>query len=512
MKVEGRTFISRTAIATLAVGVSLMTVGAVSPAGAAGAQRFIAYDFAQRVRQTLHDRAVARGLEPRTAQPRRPRSDKAAATATVTQVQQISHDSLPPFPNAEPDTQVEPDIAVSPIDPSVVVAVFQQSRFQLGASEDPGYAASRDGGITWVHGDLPHLTLAVGGLFERASDPAVTIGPYNQVYAQTLVVTFQGCHSGISFQRSHDGGRTFKDPVFPQNDLSCNVFNDKNWITVDNAHASPHLGRIYMTWDRTEAAGSDFIEPIVLRYSDDKGATWSKLINVSGSIRGIGVLPLVQPNGDLTLIYIDIDTGNLVAQTSHDGGVSFTPPNAFAADLATEPPDMRTGSGLQSAAVDPVTGRMYVVWQDTRFHSDGLNDIVISSSSDGQNWSSPARVNPDLPDSGLDHFTPGVGAYGGRVDVTYQTRNNANGPSRYVRERYIVSFNGGATFGGEVVLGPPADLKYAARVFHADVKFLGDYNAVASSPVAAYPVWCRSFAPPTPAKFHQTAWSSTIQF
>jgi hypothetical protein len=50
---------------------------------------------------------------------------------------------------------------------------------------------------------------------------------------------------------------------------------------------------------------------------------------------------------------------------------------------------MRTG-GLPAAAIDPVTGQMYVVWQDTRSNPSGLNDIVLSESSDGgTKWSAP---------------------------------------------------------------------------------------------------------------------------
>ena len=41
---------------------------------------------------------------------------------------------------------------------------------------------------------------------------------------------------------------------------------------------------------------------------------------------GIGVIPLVHSNGDLTLVYESFDNGdNMVSQTSHNGGVTFDP-------------------------------------------------------------------------------------------------------------------------------------------------------------------------------------------
>jgi hypothetical protein len=172
---------------------------------------------------------------------------------------------------------------------------------------------------------------------------------------------------------------------------------------------------------------------------------------------------------------------------------------------------MRTG-GLPAAAIDPVTQRMYAVWQDTRFRSDGHNDIVISASVDGgATWSDPSRVNgPDPQTEVLDHFTPDVAAYGGVVHVTYRTRDLAGQhPSPFVDERYIVSTDGGATFGGELILGPPSDLKYAAQVTRSRA-FLGDYMAVVANGSVAHAAWCVSRYEKN-ARYHQTLWSATIE-
>jgi hypothetical protein len=289
---------------------------------------------------------------------------------------------------------------------------------------------------------------------------------------------------------------TWNDPVLVQDDLSCSAFNDKNWIAVDTFPGSPHLGRIYVAWYRSG--------PIVLRYSDDRGATWSRLKTVASS--GDGAIPVVQPNGDLTVVYV---SSSVVSKTSHDGGNTYGGAVTINSYQGHDPSGMRSG-GLPTAAVDPTTGILYAGWQDGRFRTDGLNDTVLSRSTNGgASWGPLVRVNADPTDSKLDHFTPDVAAYGGFVHVTYRTRDNHGGPSNLVDERYIVSSNDGQSFTGELTLGPPADLNYAAE---AGGKFLGDYMGVAAWGTFVHAVWCVSSAPTgVGAVFHQTTWSGTVK-
>ena len=150
---------------------------------------------------------------------------------------QISADPFAGLAGAEADTEVEPDVAVDPSDPDVVVAVFQQGRFdQSGGCVAPGFATSRDGGLTWIAGSLPGLTVAASGPFDRASDPAVAIGADGAVYAQTLPFDVQDCRSAIAVERSDDHGLTFNAPVLEQDDSSCSVFNGVT-ASVATAHA-----------------------------------------------------------------------------------------------------------------------------------------------------------------------------------------------------------------------------------------------------------------------------------
>jgi len=422
-------------------------------------------------------------------------------------VRQISADPFAGTAGSEADTQVEPDIAIDPNDASIVVAVVQQGRFDSnGASVDPGFATSQDGGRSWTAGNLPGLTVAVGGAFERASDPAVAIGPDGSVYAEALLVDVTDCRSAVSVLRSDDHGLTFGAPVLVEDDSACALFNDKSWIAVDTFAGSPHFGRIYAAWDRIDStAGS---APTLLRFSDDRGATWSGLVTVSDPAAGtVGALPVVQPNGDVTVVY-DLygpPTGE-VSQTSHDGGAHFDAPVTIGTIQSSGVPDMRTGAGLPAAAVDPITGALYTVWTDGRFRSDGRDDIVLSTSTDGGTSWGPLRVvNPFRLGDEVSHFTPAVAAHGGAALVSYRTRRS---DSRRVDMRYVASSDGGSTFSRERRLGRNTDLDRAATA--GGRPFLGDYMGLAASATAAHAVWCVASGPGLAGTHHQTTWSATL--
>ncbi|HEX9236057.1 MAG TPA: sialidase family protein, partial [Actinomycetota bacterium] len=407
-----------------------------------------------------HTRAVFRNLHPAAAVPYRGPPPLPAPKGILKAVKQVAEDGTVPRDGSEPDTTVEPSIAVDPNDPLDVVAVFQQDRFGNGGSVDPGYATSLDGGRTWTSGNFQGVTIFAGGPYDRASDPWVAFGPQGQVYAALLGIGDTLCPTGIDVLRSDDGGITWNDPVEVQRDDDCEVLNDKDSIAVDTYPSSPHFGRVYVSWDRI-ANG----QPVHVRYSDDQGQTWSPDEAISGLTAGTGADVQVQPSGDVTVIYDDVSDGSMVSQTSSDGGETFGPIRNIGRDLGSEPPDQRSGAGFPTAAVDPVTGVLYAAWQDTRFRSDGVNDILVWSSTDsGSTWSGPVKANPDPDGSGLDHMTPGMAAANGRVHVEYFRRRKLGDQySIYVQPAYVSSSDGGTTWSDETLLGRPANLTWAAQ-------------------------------------------------
>ena len=63
---------------------------------------------------------------------------------------------------------------------------------------------------------------------------------------------------------------------------------------------------------------------------------------------------------------------------------------------------------MPSVEVDN-TGKVYVVWADCRFRAGcPSNDIVMSTSTDGQTWTSPVRIPIEPIANGYEHFHAGL--------------------------------------------------------------------------------------------------------
>jgi BNR repeat protein len=419
-------------------------------------------------------------------------------------VQEIARDRVVGPSGSEPDTVVEPYVSVDPRHPNVAVAVFQEGRFPDGGAAAIGFAASRDGGGTWTHGLLPGLTKAFGGEYMRASDPSVAFDADGAAYASTIVIRGPDREEGIAVNRSDDGGRNWNQPVLIQRDPG-RAGDDFPRVAVDTAPASSHRGRVYVTYARRDR--------VVLRWSDDRGATWSALGFVSPGRASVPNVA-VGPDGALTVVYGTQrrrEPPRLVSRTSRDGGPTFGPQ----ADIGVMRPRASRGlraTGVQELAVDPFDGTLFVVWVDVAKRHDGLNDVVLSRSTDvGATWSSPAKVNPDGSGSGLNHLLPTVAAPAARVRVVYMTREQSAGkPSATLQLNLVTSSNGGATFGEEGTIGPPSDLRFAAQVRPGHTRFVGDYIGVAASSESLLVVWSRSFPPAGVGGYHTTAWAAVI--
>jgi len=142
----------RAALAAVAALVAVMVVGPATVAGA-GNGSGSARDRWWQVYWQRHAEQVQRGLHPAPAlsAPTAPGAPAApTAWTTVKGAKQISQDTSTPRDGSEPDTQVEPYIAMDPNNANHIVAVMQQGRFPDGGSVGPGYATSQDGGKTWV--------------------------------------------------------------------------------------------------------------------------------------------------------------------------------------------------------------------------------------------------------------------------------------------------------------------------------------------------------------------------
>jgi hypothetical protein len=300
---------------------------------------------------------------------------------------------------------------------TTAVATFQVGRYVDGGADGIGWAVSHDSGRTWRSGILPGVTVASKppGQAPRASDPAVAYDAAHSAWLDgTLVLGDNFTALGIS--RSPDGA-TWSPPVLAANFVSNQLAYDKEWVGCDNTSTSPYAGSCYLV-HTDEVAGR-----IAVEVSHDGGATWGAPVNVT-SIFGVdaeGALPVIQPNGALTVV-LDAGDSGIYSVRSVDGGATFGAPVGVSA-IAEAPRAFLRAPPLPAAAVD-ASGRIYVVWADCVFRTGCAgNTIVLSTSTDGATWSPPTRV----PGAGFDSFVPGIAAdpaKTGRIAIDTYVRNS----------------------------------------------------------------------------------------
>jgi hypothetical protein len=374
------------------------------------------------------------------------------------------------------------------------VAAFQVGRLYDGGSRATGWATSV-GGEPWRHGLLPALTKdqTPPGPFDRVSDAVVTYDARHHTWLiSSLAVTDRHgrvAQGTVVVSLSGDGV-TWTPPytVAAAPPAAPGGFYDKDWITCDNSATSPYYGHCYAQWDRS--ARHDVLQ---MSTSLDGGKTWSPAVAPAGTPLGLGGQPVTQPDGTVVVPALG-ERGAIIAYSSHDGGktwgaavtVSFQRDHPVAGHLRTEP--------LPSAAVDGA-GTVYVAWQDCRFEFRcAANDIVLSRSTDGVDWSNPVRVPIDPMGSGVDHFIPGLG-----VDKTTSGAHAHLALAYYdypitlclpmtcqLEAGFISSTNGGATWSAPRQLAGPMPLGALAKTSLGAM--VGDYIATAFFGSAAIPV------------------------
>jgi hypothetical protein len=422
----------------------------------------------------------------------------AAARTTVVAVR-VSADTLM-TPDAQHATEVEPDSFAFG---STVVTAFQVGRFFDGGAGAIGFATSRDAGATWRSGLLPSLTTSTTppGTASRATDPAVA---YDSVHGRWLVesLTLSTGSSAIVVNGSADGVNwdppiaAVSLPRTPEGETNL----DKSWIACDNGAASPFRGHCYVAY--TDFAGPNVA--IGVQSSADGGRTWSPPAFVGVTSDVPGVQPVVRPNGELVLVFLD-QPSSLYAVGSVDGGASFGTRELISRTRAHRRavrPDLLRVFPLPSAEVDR-TGTVYVAWPDCRFRRGcRANDIVLSHSKAGGGWTAPRRVPVRGAGANADHVLPGLGVdpttSGARTRLAlifYSLRNAGCAPDRCRLDvRMMTSSSAGARWRAPVRLNTRAmHLDWLAQT--GSGYMVGDYVSTSFAGRRAVAVFSLAGAP-----------------
>jgi len=385
--------------------------------------------------------------------------------------------------DAQHATEVEPDTFAWG---STIVSAFQVGRIYGGGGSDIGFSTSLDGGKTWTSGYLPGLTVNYqAGSFSAASDAAVA---YDAAHGVWLICTLPiGNEDLVAVSRSTDGIH-WSSPIL----VTSTIDSDKNWIVCDNTSTSKFYGHCYVEFD--SPADGDLV---FMSTSTNGGTTWGTAQNTTDDLFGIGGQPLVQPNGNVVVPIVNLETGGMSAFSSSNGGSSWgNTVNISDVEEHGEAGGIRS-AGLPVARTDGA-GNIYVIWSDCRFRANcAANDLVLSTSSNGTTWTSPARL-PVVPvSSAIDLFIPGLGinpsTSGATAHLTVTTYAYSNTNCSFATCQLYVGFttsqNGGKTWTAGKVLAGPMSLSWLPNTFSGYM--VADYLSVSyanSEPFGVFPV------------------------
>jgi len=328
-------------------------------------------------------------------------------------------------------------------------------------SADVGFSTSTDGGKTWTYGYLPGLTKNYkAGTYGAAADPSVA---YDAKHGQWLISTLPlfglngnaGTIGDVAVSRSTDGIH-WGNPIT----IDKTHLDDKNWTVCDNTTTSPYYGNCYTEWDQAYGTGD-----VLMSVSSDGGLTWGPGLPSSDHAGGLGGQPLVQPNGT---VIVPFSAGNVYSFSSTNGGQSWDKSVLVGTvDSHGDAGGIRNPN-LPSAEID-ATGNVYVVWSDCRFRkSCAENDVVMSTSADGNKWTAPVRIPIDAITSTVDHFIPGIGidhnTAGASANITviyyYYPVSNCTTANCQLDVGFVNSTDGGSTWTAGVKLAGPMQLAW----------------------------------------------------
>ncbi|HLK61253.1 MAG TPA: exo-alpha-sialidase, partial [Chthonomonadaceae bacterium] len=267
-----------------------------------------------------------------------------------------------------------------------------------------GYSLSTDGGNTFTdEGTLPQDTNGDLG------DPALAADTVaGTIYFITIAFGEEFGVPGIQSFRSFDGGATFHSPVNAAPGFSSSDFLDKPWVAVDDASGTGQ-GTVYVTF--TDFGSST---KICVTRSTDGGATWGPSGGVSlasGTVQGSYVV--VGPDHSVYVFWLDGNSASqqILVRKSTDGGNTFGS-SVTVATLKTTGVNGDLGLGgfrsnaFPHAAVNPVTGNVYVTYNDTPGGTDRADIFFTQSTDGGATWSAPVRVNDDTTTN--DQWQPAI--------------------------------------------------------------------------------------------------------
>ena len=433
---------------------------------------------------------------------------------------QMNDDSYPPLP------QNETSVAYNVWDSSIAVAAANDY-----VSGGVVIMRTSDGGKTWAS---TRLTPQFDGNrdFCSGGDPSVAYSRRDSAFYLTQLCFFRAAaFSEVHLFVSLDNGATWtpgrqRALVASNYDYSTgtvddSLFNDKEYLTVDNYPQDAHYGRIYVTYTKFHIQPDGFSDycPIQLAYTDTVPAFDPSLTvfqhtsvvadNPGGNGKGPSAdqfsVPVVEKGGALDISYVTEECNSSIDhafkfQKSTDGGATFLPnpvklthhatfkDNPDPADLL--PPKHFRVPNTESLAYSEATGTLvYVYTNYIDMGTSGGNIVAQRSTDGGMTWSSPRLVSIGHAHSGParnDQFFPWI-ATNPRGDSYVVWLDCRRDPANLD----IVAFQASSTDDGMSWQNQPIGTAMwnPDRGFFKSGAFIGDYSGIAASNDWVYPVW-----------------------
>ena len=434
---------------------------------------------------------------------------------------QMNDDSYPPLP------QNETAVAYNVTSPKIAVAAANDY-----VSGGVVVMRTSDSGKSWDSTRISPQFRGTGD-FCSGGDPGVAYSRRDHAFYISQLCFFRALpFSEVQVYKSVDDGKTWtpgrqaaraaSNFDYSTGTVDDSIFNDKELIAVDNNPGSPHYGRIYVTYTKFHLQPNGFSDycPLQLSYTDSiptqnpNLSTWSHTAiqpdNPDGDGTGSSANqfsdPVVENNGTLDVGFVSEDCNDsfdphLLFQKSTDGGQTFLP-SAVQIDKAgqyadfqdaglddTLPPTNFRAPNTTSLAYSPTTGKLLFVYQNNINRPASKADISYQTSTDGGlHWSDSSFLSTESSGqpAANDQFFPWAASdESGRFYVIWFDRRLDPANVR-INTWQAVSGNDAASFSSAKISSQDWDPNQG---FFTSGAFIGDYNGLAASTDAVYPVW-----------------------